>query len=89
LGPFIFAYTESVSVLACFNTIFGDTSCSCCFILQLYADIAAVCNESSELNIDDVLMMRYLLATVYESACLLPAGPFLQRCSLKHGKHIL
>jgi hypothetical protein len=59
------------------------------FILQLYADIAAVCNESSELNIDDVLMMRYLLATVYESACLLPAGPFLQRCSLKHGKHIL
>ncbi|GJN10849.1 hypothetical protein PR202_ga28982 [Eleusine coracana subsp. coracana] len=66
-------------VLACFNT-----SCSCCFILQLYADIVAICNESSELNIDDVLRMQYLLATVCESARLLPAGPLLQRCSLEH-----
>ncbi|GJN33277.1 hypothetical protein PR202_gb21856 [Eleusine coracana subsp. coracana] len=51
---------------------------------QLYADIVAICNESSELNIDDVLRMQYLLATVCESARLLPAGPLLQRCSLEH-----
>ncbi|KAE9459654.1 hypothetical protein C3L33_08417, partial [Rhododendron williamsianum] len=29
--------------------------------------------------------MAFLLATVYESSRLLPAGPLLQRCSLKHG----
>ncbi|KAF7137446.1 hypothetical protein RHSIM_Rhsim07G0073100 [Rhododendron simsii] len=28
--------------------------------------------------------MAFLLATVYESSRLLPAGPLLQRCSLKH-----
>ena len=33
--------------------------------------------------------MLLLLATVYESARLLPAGPLLQRCSLKHGKALL
>ena len=32
--------------------------------------------------------MLLLLATVYESARLLPAGPLLQRCSLKHGKNM-
>ncbi|TVU37525.1 hypothetical protein EJB05_10842 [Eragrostis curvula] len=52
---------------------------------QLYVDIVAVCKEeSSELNVDDLLRMRYLLATVCESARLSPAGPLLQRCSLKH-----
>lgn len=30
--------------------------------------------------------MAFLLATVYESSRLLPAGPLLQRCSLKHGE---
>lgn len=30
--------------------------------------------------------MLLLLATVYESARLLPAGALLQRCSLKHGE---
>lgn len=29
--------------------------------------------------------MPNLLAVVYESARLLPAGPLLQRCSLGHG----
>ncbi|CAL5061334.1 unnamed protein product [Urochloa decumbens] len=51
---------------------------------QLHAEILAVCNESSELEVDDVLRMQLLLATVCESARLLPAGPLLQRCSLKH-----
>lgn len=35
-----------------------------------------------EQNVDK---MPLLLATVYESARLLPAGPLLQRCSLDHG----
>lgn len=30
--------------------------------------------------------LPFLLATLYESARLLPAGLFLQRCSLKHGR---
>lgn len=30
-------------------------------------------------------LMPNLLATVYESARLLPAGPLLQRCSLQYG----
>jgi hypothetical protein len=58
---------------------------TCWFLLQLYADIVAVCNQSSELEVDDVLRMQFLLATVCESARLLPAGPLLQRCSLQHG----
>lgn len=32
--------------------------------------------------------MAFLLATVYESSRLLPAGPLLQRCSLKHGEKL-
>ncbi|CAA6653977.1 unnamed protein product [Spirodela intermedia] len=32
----------------------------------------------------DVQKMQFLLATVFESARLLPSGPLLQRCSLKH-----
>ncbi|XP_062189231.1 uncharacterized protein LOC133892457 [Phragmites australis] len=51
---------------------------------QLHAEVVAVCNESSELEVDDILKMQFLLATVCESARLLPAGPLLQRCSLKH-----
>nr|CAB3458796.1 unnamed protein product [Digitaria exilis] len=51
---------------------------------QLHAEIVAVCDESSDLVVDDVVRMQLLLATVCESARLLPAGPLLQRCSLKH-----
>lgn len=40
---------------------------------------------SNKIEADDVQRMHFLLATVYESARLLPAGPLLQRCSLKHG----
>jgi hypothetical protein len=57
-------------------------------ILQLHVEIVSVCNESSKLEVDDLLRMQVLLATVCESARLLPAGPLLQRCSLKHGMHI-
>ncbi|XP_066391333.1 uncharacterized protein [Miscanthus floridulus] len=51
---------------------------------QLHAEIVSVCNESSKLEVDDLLRMQVLLATLCESARLLPAGPLLQRCSLKH-----
>ncbi|WVZ66876.1 hypothetical protein U9M48_016039 [Paspalum notatum var. saurae] len=51
---------------------------------QLHVEIVSVCNGSPELEVDDVLRMQFLLATVCESARLLPAGPLLQRCSLQH-----
>jgi len=41
--------------------------------------------QSDKLNKQDISQMHLLLATVYESARLLPAGPLLQRCSLKEG----
>uniref|UniRef100_J3MNI8 Cytochrome P450 n=1 Tax=Oryza brachyantha TaxID=4533 RepID=J3MNI8_ORYBR len=50
---------------------------------QLHSEIVADCSELSELKLDDVLRMKFLLATVCESARLLPAGPLLQRCSLQ------
>ncbi|RVW96979.1 hypothetical protein CK203_032279 [Vitis vinifera] len=37
--------------------------------------------KQKQQNVDKMLV---LLATVYESARLMPAGPLLQRCSLKH-----
>ena len=42
--------------------------------------------KEDEISVDKMLM---LLATVYESARLLPAGPLLQRCSLKDGEALL
>eukprot|EP00262_Sarcandra_glabra_P020839 TRINITY_DN8471_c0_g1_i1.p1 TRINITY_DN8471_c0_g1~~TRINITY_DN8471_c0_g1_i1.p1 ORF type:complete len:589 (-),score=83.32 TRINITY_DN8471_c0_g1_i1:532-2298(-) len=51
---------------------------------KIYAEITMVRKKSSELEPHDVQTMNFLLATVYESARLLPAGPLLQRCSLKH-----
>uniref|UniRef100_A0A0D9X264 Cytochrome P450 n=1 Tax=Leersia perrieri TaxID=77586 RepID=A0A0D9X264_9ORYZ len=50
---------------------------------QLHSEIVACCSGSSELKIDDVLRVKFLLATVCESARLFPAGPLLQRCSLQ------
>lgn len=52
---------------------------------QLYAEVIAVQEKTSKLDSDDVQKMNLLMATVYESARLLPAGPLLQRCSLEHG----
>ncbi|KAL5567460.1 hypothetical protein UlMin_024035 [Ulmus minor] len=51
---------------------------------QIYSEITMAEKDSMkqvEHNVDQMLL---LLATVYESARLLPAGPLLQRCSLKH-----
>ncbi|THU47479.1 hypothetical protein C4D60_Mb09t15960 [Musa balbisiana] len=51
---------------------------------KLYAEVIAVQEKTSKLDSDDVQKMNLLMATVYESARLLPAGPLLQRCSLEH-----
>ncbi|CAL9136991.1 unnamed protein product [Musa textilis] len=51
---------------------------------KLYAEIIAVQEKTCKLDSDDVQKMNLLMATVYESARLLPAGPLLHRCSLEH-----
>ncbi|XP_031494595.1 cytochrome P450 734A5-like [Nymphaea colorata] len=51
---------------------------------KIYAEINRVGVQSSLPDAHEVQKMHFLLATVYESARLLPAGPLLQRCSLKH-----
>lgn len=43
-------------------------------------------NISMEEGQLDIHKMVLLLATVYESARLVPPGSLIQRCSLKHGK---
>ncbi|XP_024021107.1 cytochrome P450 3A29 [Morus notabilis] len=51
---------------------------------KIYTEITLAQKDSMtpvEQNVDKMLL---LLATVYESARLLPAGPLLQRCSLDH-----
>ncbi|KAJ8472032.1 hypothetical protein OPV22_026375 [Ensete ventricosum] len=40
--------------------------------------------KTCKLDSDDVQKMNLLMATVYESVRLLPAGPLLQRCSVEH-----
>jgi hypothetical protein len=54
--------------------------------VQIYSEIKMARNGSMKQDQQCVDKMLLLLATVYESARLLPAGPLLQRCSLKHGK---
>ncbi|XP_008810178.2 probable cytochrome P450 313a2 [Phoenix dactylifera] len=49
-----------------------------------YSEIVRVWGRTSGPDSLEVQKMHFLLATVYESARLLPAGPLLQRCSLKH-----
>lgn len=51
---------------------------------KLYLEIVRVWGSTSRPVSLEVQKMPFLLATVYESARLLPAGPLLQRCSLKH-----
>ncbi|KAG6618183.1 cytochrome P450 72A397-like [Carya illinoinensis] len=51
---------------------------------KIYSEIITARNGSMKQDQQCVDKMRLLLATVYESARLLPAGPLLQRCSLKH-----
>ncbi|KAJ6704878.1 CYTOCHROME P450 FAMILY 4 [Salix purpurea] len=49
---------------------------------KIYSEIMKV-KQGSVREDQDVEEMHLLLATIYESARLLPAGPLLQRCSLK------
>ncbi|KAF9686335.1 hypothetical protein SADUNF_Sadunf03G0148000 [Salix dunnii] len=49
---------------------------------KIYSEIMKV-KQGSVREDQDVEEMLLLLATIYESARLLPAGPLLQRCSLK------
>ncbi|XP_057826655.1 cytochrome P450 72A397 isoform X2 [Cryptomeria japonica] len=51
---------------------------------KVYQEIVSICGKSATPSFTDVQKMHFLLATIYESARLLPAGPLLQRCSLKH-----
>ncbi|KAG7945943.1 hypothetical protein I3843_14G012900 [Carya illinoinensis] len=51
---------------------------------KIYAEIIIARNGSMKQDQQCVDKMHLLLATVYESARLLPSGPLLQRCSLKH-----
>lgn len=49
---------------------------------KIYSEVITVRKRSNKLDKQDVSEMHLLLATLYESARLLPAGPLLQRCSL-------
>ncbi|XP_061353472.1 cytochrome P450 78A5-like isoform X2 [Gastrolobium bilobum] len=51
---------------------------------KVYSEICMVGRNPSKYEHEDIYRMPLLLATVYESARLLPSGPMLQRCSLKH-----
>jgi len=57
--------------------------------LQVYSEISMVRRNPSKFEHEDVYRMPLLLATIYESARLLPTGSMLQRCSLKHGEMLL
>eukprot|EP00257_Ricinus_communis_P019690 XP_015578748.1 cytochrome P450 4X1 isoform X2 [Ricinus communis] len=49
---------------------------------KIYSEIIMV-RQGSTKDVQNVDEMPLLLATIYESARLLPAGPLLQRCSLR------
>ncbi|XWS74597.1 hypothetical protein CRYUN_Cryun01aG0012200 [Craigia yunnanensis] len=51
---------------------------------KIYSEIIMARKGSGERDQPNVENMPLLLATVYESARVMPAGPLLQRCSLKH-----
>lgn len=51
---------------------------------KIFSEITEVQKTTSKQDSYDVERMHFLLATVYESARLLPPGPLLQRCSLNH-----
>lgn len=50
---------------------------------KVYSEISIVGRNPSKYEHEDVYRMPLLLATIYESARLLPTGPMLQRCSTK------
>lgn len=51
---------------------------------KIYSEILMSRKGAQKQKQQNVDKMLVLLATVYESARLMPAGPLLQRCSLKH-----
>ncbi|KAL4277468.1 hypothetical protein HN51_060570 [Arachis hypogaea] len=51
---------------------------------KVYSEISMVGRNPSKYEQEDIYRMPLLLATIYESARLLPTGPMLQRCSLEH-----
>jgi hypothetical protein len=57
-------------------------------LLQVYSEISMVGQNPSKYEHEKVYRMPLLLATIYESARLLPTGAMLQRCSTKHGEII-
>ncbi|OVA20676.1 Cytochrome P450 [Macleaya cordata] len=48
---------------------------------KIYSEIMMVRKRSTKSEVQNIYEMNFLLATVYESARHLPAGPLLQRCS--------
>ncbi len=58
------------------------------YVLQVYAEIKEVCGSNLAPSQSDVKQLHYLMASLHESARLLPTAPFLQRCSLQSGKTI-
>ncbi|KAF6171027.1 hypothetical protein GIB67_035869 [Kingdonia uniflora] len=55
---------------------------------KIHSEIIMVRQRSNESEMHDFRSMNFLLATIFESARLLPARPLLQRCSLKHDLHL-
>ncbi|CAJ2638724.1 unnamed protein product [Trifolium pratense] len=51
---------------------------------KVYSEITMVGKNPSKYEHEEVYRMPLLLATIYESARLLPTGAMLQRCSTKH-----
>ncbi|MED6159707.1 hypothetical protein PIB30_044711 [Stylosanthes scabra] len=51
---------------------------------MVYSKISMVGKNPSKYEQEDIYRMPLLLATIYESARLLPTGPMLQTCSLEH-----
>jgi hypothetical protein len=50
---------------------------------KVYAEIKEVCGSNLAPSQSDVKQLHYLMASLHESARLLPTAPFLQRCSLQ------
>ncbi|XVE68432.1 hypothetical protein DITRI_Ditri09bG0068200 [Diplodiscus trichospermus] len=51
---------------------------------KIYSEIIMTRKSSEERDQANVENMPLLVATIYESARVMPSGPLLQRCSLKH-----
>ncbi|XP_078171008.1 cytochrome P450 97B2, chloroplastic-like isoform X2 [Carex rostrata] len=68
------AYNLAFGALNIFVPAFND---------KIYSEVSTIHKGSHVISTDEVKKMQFLLGTVLESARIMPAGPFLQRCSLK------